>query len=148
MFELPTRHYHAIYLWMYFRILKFMCFRKPLWRKSWNVMTNFFWIFSEKRLENDLKWKRKINETNIFLNAYQNKLELQVKLKWLHFCPPLLIISLEIFHTGIILLHVHSQGIYCNCVKFHNYHFIHQEGVALTRIWAHRPTRWFLYIPQ
>ena len=92
----------------------------------------FFEYFQKKRGKwLEMKMKNKWNQH--FLNAYQNKLELQVKLKWLHFCPPLLIISLEIFQIGMILLHVHSQSIYCNCVKFHNYHFIHQEGVALTR---------------
>ena len=42
---------------------------------------------------------------------------------------PLLIISLELFQTGVIFLHAHPQivytFIYCNCVKFHHYRFIH-----------------------
>ena len=31
--------------------------------------------------------------------------------------PALLIISLEIVHTRIILLHAHSQVVCCNCVR-------------------------------
>jgi len=35
--------------------------------------------------------------------------------------PALLIISLEVFQTGVILLHAHPQGVHGNCVKFHQY---------------------------
>ena len=42
------------------------------------------------------------------------------------------IISLDIFHSKIILLHTHTQVRYCMCAKFHQYRFI-SLGVALTR---------------
>ena len=78
--------------------------------------------------------------------------------------PALLIISLEIFWYGIILLqppdhqlhhccwtgrvgeweeillHAHSQVLYYNCVKFHQYQFIHL-GEVFTKVW----TGWFQY---
>ena len=42
------------------------------------------------------------------------------------------IISLDIFHSKIILLHTHTQVRYCMCAKFLQYLII-SLGVALTR---------------
>ena len=49
----------------------------------------------------------------------------------------LLIISLD-----FIFLDGHPQGVYCNCVKFHQYWFIHLQENGHT---TDSPTGWFLF---
>ena len=58
------------------------------------------------------------------------------------------ITSLEIFGTGIILLHIHPKVIYCICVKFHQSRFTNLVGVYKTYRQTDGQTGCFLYTPQ
>ena len=82
-------------------------------------------------------------DTNCFNKSY---LELWVKSQR-YTCPAQIIISPDIFPSGIFFLHAHSQVFYSNCVKFHQYRFIHLREVVLMRN-MDKQTGWFLYTPN